>query len=95
MLLSTGSKQSIEKKWNRSKKKTLSYKEQSPEKVKEYQEKIKDIPEEKTAYIDETGIDKCLYREYGYAPVERRFMAKYQGKNFREQILLLKNLEMK
>ena len=27
------------------KKKTLCYKEQNPEKVKEYQEKIKDIPE--------------------------------------------------
>ena len=57
-------------------KKTLSYKEQSPEKVKEYQEKIKDIPKEKTAYIDETGIDKCLYHEYGYAPRGKKVYGK-------------------
>ncbi len=73
------------------KKKTLSYKEQNPEKVKEYNEKIKDIPEEKIAYVDETGIDSYLYREYGYAPVVRKYMIKYQGKSFREQILLLPN----
>ncbi len=34
----------------------------------EYQERIKDIPKEKIAYIDESGIDSCLYREYAYAP---------------------------
>ncbi|MDE5772765.1 MAG: IS630 transposase-related protein, partial [Ruminococcus sp.] len=49
-------------------KKTLSYKEQDSEKVEKYIEKIKDIPKEKIAYVDETGIDKCLYREYGYVP---------------------------
>ncbi len=33
-------------------KKTLRYKEQDPEKVKEYQEKIKNTPKEKIAYVD-------------------------------------------
>ena len=63
-------------------KKTLSYKEQSPEKVKEYKEKIKDIPKEKIAYIDETGIDKCLYREYGYAPRGKKVYDTISGKKF-------------
>ena len=31
------------------------------------QEEIKDIPLEKIAYVDESGIDTYLYREYGYA----------------------------
>ena len=53
--------------WNHTKKKTTSYKEQNPEKVEAYLEEIKDILPEKIAYVDESGIDKCLYREYAYA----------------------------
>ena len=53
-------------------KKTIHYKEQDPEKVKEYQEKIEDIDPEKIAYVDESGIDECLHREYGYAPSRRK-----------------------
>ena len=34
------------------------------QKVKEYLEKIKDISPEKIIYVDETGIDKFLYRKY-------------------------------
>ncbi len=36
--------------------------------MKEYQEKIAEIPKESIAYVDETGIDTYLSREYGYAP---------------------------
>ena len=31
-----------------------------------YQEASKDIPPEKIAYMDESGMDTYLYREYGY-----------------------------
>ena len=48
-------------------KKTISYQEQDRQKVVAYQEVIKDIPLEKIAYVDESGIDTYLYREYGYA----------------------------
>lgn len=64
------------------KKKTLSYQEQSPEKVKEYNEKIKNIPEEKIAYVDETGVDSYLYREYGYSPRGQKVYDKISGKKF-------------
>ena len=47
---------------------------------------MKDIPKEKTAYIDETGIDKCLYREYGYDLHGQKVYDKISEKNFREQI---------
>ena len=36
--------------------------------MKEYLEKIKDVPKEKIVYIDETGIDNCLSRQYGRSP---------------------------
>ena len=38
--------------------------EQKPEKVAAYQEKIADIPPEKIAYVDETGLDRFYTREY-------------------------------
>lgn len=60
----------------------MRYKEQNEEKVKEYLEKIKDIPEEKIAYVDETGIDSYLYREYGYAPRGQKVYDKISGKKF-------------
>ena len=41
---------------NITRKKTARYYEQDPQKVKEYLEKIKDVPKEKIVYIDETGI---------------------------------------
>lgn len=46
-------------------KKALRYYEQKEEKVKEYLKKIADISKERIAYVDETGIDSYLYREYG------------------------------
>ena len=81
-MLQSGNQSSIQKTWNHTKKKTLHYKEQDKEKVKEYHEKIKDIPKEKIAYIDETGIDKCLYREYGYALRGQKVYDKISGKKF-------------
>ena len=53
--------------WNDTKKKSTLYKEQNPEKVEAYLKEIEDILPEKIAYVDEAGIDTCLYREYAYA----------------------------
>ena len=46
-----------------------SFRKIDPEKLKAaaYQEEIQDIPPEKIAYVDESGMDTYLYREYGYA----------------------------
>ena len=70
----------------------LSYKEQSPEKVKEYQEKMKDIPKEKIAYIDETGIDSYFYREYGYAPRGQKVYDKISGRKFQRTNIIAAKL---
>ena len=50
------------------KKKTTHYKEQSPEKIREYEEKIIKIPKDRRVYIDEAGFDCYLYRQHARAP---------------------------
>lgn len=44
-------------------KKSTFYKEQAPEQVETYLEKIKDIPKEKFVYIDENGSQTQRYRQ--------------------------------
>ena len=53
------------------------------QKVKEYLEKIKDVPKEKIVYIDETGIDNCLSRQYGRSPKGERVYGKVYGHKFK------------
>ncbi len=50
------------------KKKTTHYQEQDYDQVAAYKYEIADVKPETIAYVDETGIDQYLYREYGYAP---------------------------
>ena len=45
-------------------KKSTFYKEQDPKQVEAYLEKIKNIPKEKLVYIDETGSQTQMYRQY-------------------------------
>ena len=59
------------------------YKEQNQEKVEEYLEKIKNIPPEEIHYIDETGFQKFLHREYAYAPRGEKVYDRISGKKFR------------
>ena len=42
--------------------------EQDPAKVQEYQARLCGVDAERIVYIDETGVDTFLFREYGYAP---------------------------
>ncbi len=51
--------------------------------MKEYREKIADIPPETIAYVDETGIDTFLSREYGYAPKGQKFYNEVRGRKFK------------
>ena len=63
-------------------KKTTRYREQDSEKVAAYQEQIKAIPPEMIAYVDECGIDKYLYREYGYAPRGQKIFDRISGRKY-------------
>jgi transposase len=50
------------------KKKQFTYSEKSEEKRDEYISQIKRVPEEKRVYLDESGINTFLQREYARAP---------------------------
>ena len=73
-------------------KKTTFYKEQNSEKVEAYLEEIKDILPEKIAYVDESGIDTCLYREYAYAPRGEEVTERISGKKFQRTNLVAAQL---
>ena len=75
--------QSTQKAWNHAKKKTKRYQEQDQAKVEEYLKAIENIPAEKIAYVDETGIDSCLYREYGRSKRGKKLYSKISGRKYR------------
>ena len=60
----------------------MRYYEQDAQKVKEYLKNIRDIPPEKIVYVDETGIDKCLSREYRRSLKGTRVYGKIYGHRF-------------
>ncbi len=68
------------------------YKEQDSEKVEAYLEKIKDILPEKIAYVDESGIDQYLYREYAYALRGEAVTERVPGKKFQRTNLVAAQL---
>ena len=74
--------QSVEAVGNHAKKKTRRYKEQDPEKVKAYQEALKEIAEEKRVYVDESGFQNYYDREYGYAPKGEKVFGKVAGRKY-------------
>ena len=68
--------------WRSREKKATTYEEQSYDKVAEYKYEIADIPPENIAYVDETGIDRYLYREYGYGPRGQLVHDRIKGRKY-------------
>ena len=73
---------------NHTKKKTTYYKEQSPEKVREYEEKIREIPKEKRVYVDEAGFDTYLYRKYARAPKGQQVKESIKGHKYQRMSIV-------
>ena len=71
------------KRLNITRKKTKQYVERCEAKRAIFQELISTLSTDQIYYIDETGIDTYLYREYAYAPRGQRVMAKISGKKFK------------
>lgn len=44
---------------------------------------LKTLPQESIVYVDECGIDQCLYREYARAPRGEKVVAKISGRKFK------------
>ena len=61
-------------------KKSTFCKEQDPKQVEAYLEKIKDIPKEKLVYIDETGLQTQMYRQYARSKRGNRVNIRISGK---------------
>lgn len=83
-----GNVQGFEALKNHAKKKTKHYQEQDPQRVSEYLEKIRGIPKNKIAYIDETGIDNYLCREYARAPRGKLVYGEFQGRKFQRSSIV-------
>jgi hypothetical protein len=63
-------------------KKTFTYSGKSEERRKGYLKNIRRIPEENRVYVDESGINSDLKREYGRAPRGVKFEDGKCGKKF-------------
>ena len=61
----------------------MRYYEQKEGQVKEYLERIADINKENIVYIDETGINSYLYREYAYPERGKKVYGKIKGRKFK------------
>lgn len=64
-------------------KKMKRYCEQKPEKLEEYLAEIAGTPSGQIAYVDETGIDTCLYREYGWSARGKVLIGNVSGRKFK------------
>lgn len=53
-------------------KKTTSFKEQDSEKVAEFLDILDNLKDLPVVYIDETGIDRYLYRPHARTPLDER-----------------------
>ena len=48
-----------------------------------FRNEIESYPQHQIYYIDECGINQCLYREYGYAPRGQQITGNVQGRRFK------------
>ena len=44
---------------------------------------MKAVPHRSLVFVDETGIDQCLYREYARAPIGQKIVSAISGKKFK------------
>ena len=44
---------------------------------------MKTVSPDRIVYVDETGIDKCLYREYARAPRGQKIITKISDRKFK------------
>lgn len=70
------------------KKKVFLYKERDEEERRKYQEEIKELKKEEIFYVDESGIEEHLVREWARAPRGERVLGEKSGKKFARQNII-------
>lgn len=71
----------------------MRYREINDECRNQYLEALSQIPKEKRVYVDETGFNEPLIREFGYGKIGKRVAGERSGKRFARTSLIsaLKN----
>ena len=70
------------------KKKTTTYREQDPQKIKRYEQKLAAFDGTQRVYLDETGVEVYLHRPYGRSGKGKRVQGKINGKRYRRVSLV-------
>lgn len=68
------------------------YKERCDEKRDLFLRKIKRVNPKNIVYVDESGIDQCLFREYGRASRGELILSKISGRKFKRTKYCCRNL---
>ena len=75
--------QGVTTSWDHAQKKTKRYREQDSEQVAEYMREMAKVSIEDIAYVDETGIDAYLYREYGWSKRGSPLVGMVSGRKYK------------
>ena len=75
--------QGVTTSWDHAQKKTKRYREQDSEQVAEYMREMAKVSIEDIAYVDETGIDTYLYREYGWSKRGSPLVGMVSGRKYK------------
>ena len=73
-------------------KKSMIYREKDDTRRKEFIEPIETIPIQTMAYLDESGLDEAMQREYGYAAIRKRLAGEVRGKRFAQRHRIIAGL---
>lgn len=76
------------KEWVSRVKKTTTYKEQDPNKVKDYLNQPAELFDYQRVYLDETGFDTYLFRPYARSPKGQVVKAQISGKKYQRLSLV-------
>ena len=62
-------------------------------KVKEYMSRIAKIPINRIAYVDECGIDKYIYREYGWSSRGEKIYGVISGRKYKRVVIVAAQID--
>lgn len=68
------------------------YEERNEDLRKEYKEKLNEIPEENLVYLDESGFDVSIKKEYGYSKRGERLFGEKSGNRKNKRITVISAL---